>query len=97
MDTASALLALAAAMVLGFHVGMHWAPDAIWSAVFGAVAGELCAGAYWGLALLLATAVPDADVSAHAVGLDFLILVIATPVCGAITGILGYRRMLPPR
>ena len=97
MDTVSALLTCAAAAGVGFYVGLHWAPDVIWSAVFGAVAGELCAIAYWCLALFLATMVPDAAVSARVVGLDFLILVIATPVCGAIAGVLGYRRTLPPR
>jgi hypothetical protein len=41
--------------------------------------------------------VPSADVSGRAVGFDFGILLIATPVCGAIAGVMGYRRTLPPR
>jgi hypothetical protein len=97
MDAITALVTCAAAAGVGFYVGMHWAPDAIWSAVFGAAAGELCAGAYWGFALFLVTAVPEAAVSGHVVGLDFLVLLIATPVCGAIAAVLGYRRTLPPR
>jgi hypothetical protein len=93
----SAIVTCVAALAAGFYVGNHWSPDAIWSAVFGAVAGELCAGVFWGLALFLATMVPAAAVSPRAVGVDFLILVIATPVCGAIAGVMGYRRTLPPR
>jgi len=65
--------------------------------VFGAVAGEFCAAVFWGLALMLATLLPHAGVNARTVGLDFEILVLATPVCGAIAGYLGYRRALPPR
>jgi hypothetical protein len=97
MDTFTALVTCAAAIAAGFYVGNRWASDAIWSVVFGAVAGECCAVVYWGLALFLATLVPEAAVSGRAVGLDFLILVVATPVCGAIAGVLGYRRTLPPR
>jgi len=93
----SAIVTCVAAAAAGFYVGNHWAPDAIWSAVFGALVGEVCAGLYWGVALFLATLVPSADVSGRAVGFDFGILVIATPVCGAIAGALGYRRTLPPR
>jgi hypothetical protein len=97
VETVSALVTCVAAVAVGFYVGNHWAPDAIWSAVFGAVVGEVCAGLYWGLALFLATLVPEAAVSGRAVGIDFEILVIATPVCGAIAGVMGYRRTLPPR
>ena len=97
METVSTLVTCIAALGAGFYVGNHWAPDAIWSAVFGAVAGEFCAGVFLGLALFLATMVPSAAVSARAVGVDFAILVIATPVCGAIAGVMGYRRTLPPR
>jgi hypothetical protein len=93
----SALVTCVAALAAGFYVGSHWASDAIWSAVFGAVAGEFCAGVFWGLALFLATMVPSAAVSGRAVGFDFGILLIATPVCGAIAGVMGYRRTLPPR
>jgi len=49
------------------------------------------------VALTLATLLPNAGVNARTVGLDFAILVLATPVCGAIAGFLGYRRALPPR
>ena len=97
MEIFSAIVTCIAAIGAGFYVGNHWAPDAIWSAVFGGVVGEACAGVFWGLALFLATMVPAANVSARAVGIDLLILVIATPVCGAIAGFLGYRRTLPPR
>jgi hypothetical protein len=97
VETVSAILTCIAALGAGFYVGGHWAPDAIWSAVFGAVAGEACAAVFWGLALFLATMVPSAAVSGRAVGFDFAILLIATPVCGAIAGLMGYRRTLPPR
>jgi hypothetical protein len=93
----SAIVKCVAAFAAGFYVGSHWAPDAIGSAVFGAIVGEFCAGVFWGLALFLATMVPSAAVSAHAVGVDVEILVIATPVCGAIAGLMGYRRTLSPR
>jgi hypothetical protein len=97
VEIVSTIVTCIAASGAGYYVGNHWAPDSIWSAVFGAVAGEACAAVFWGLALFLATMVPAADVSARAVGVDFVILVIATPVCGAIAGYLGYRRTLPPR
>ena len=97
MEIFSAIVTCVAALAAGFYVGSHWAPDAIWSAVFGAVVGELCAAVFWGLALFLATMVPGAAVSGRAVGFDFVILMIATPVCGAIAGVMGYRRTLPPR
>ncbi len=97
MEIFSAIVTCVAALAAGFFAGNRWASDAIWSVVFGAVAGEFCAGVFWGLALFLATMVPDAAVSARAVGIDFAILVIATPVCGAIAGVMGYRRTLPPR
>jgi len=93
----SAIVTCVAASAAGFYVGNHWAPDAIWSAVFGALVGEVCAGLYWGVALFLATMVPSADVSGYAVGFEFVILLVATPVCGAIAGVMGYRRTLPPR
>jgi hypothetical protein len=93
----SAIVTCIAALAAGFYVGSHWAPDAIWSAVFGAIAGEFCAGVFWGLALFVATMVPSAAISGRAVGVDFGILLIATPVCGAIAGVIGYRRTLPPR
>jgi hypothetical protein len=92
-----AIVTCVAALAAGFCVGNHWAPDAIWSAVFGAVAGATCAAVFWGIALFLATLVPSAAVSGHVVGFDFEILLIATPVCGAIAGVMGYRRALPPR
>ena len=97
METLSTIATSGAAMAAGYAVGKHWAPDAIWSVVFGVVAGEVCAVLFWGLALSLATLVPSADVDPHAVGLNFVTLIIATPVCGAIAGFLGYRRTLPPR
>jgi hypothetical protein len=97
MEILSSIATCIAASVAGYYAGSHWAPDAIWSAMFGAVAGEFCAGVFWGLALFLATMVPSADVSGHAVGVEFVILLIATPVCGAIAGVMGYRRTLPPR
>ena len=97
METVSTVVTCIAAIGAGFYVGNHWAPDAIWSAFFGAVAGEACAAVFWGLALFLATMVPAADISGRAVGGDIVILVMATPVCGAIAGYLGYRRTLPPR
>jgi hypothetical protein len=93
----SVIVTCVAALAAGYYAGSHWASDAIWSAIFGAVAGEFCAGVFMSLALFLATMVPAAAVSARAVGIDFAILVIATPVCGAIAGVLGYRRTLPPR
>jgi len=97
VETASAIVTCLSALIAGFFVGGRWASDAIWSAVFGAVAGAFCAAAYWGLALFLATMVPSADVSGRAVGFEFGILLIVTPVCGAIAGVMGYRRTLPPR
>jgi hypothetical protein len=97
VETVTTIATYIAACAAGFAIGKHWAPDAIWSVVFGIVAGEFCAAVYWGLALSLATLVPNADVNARVVGLDFEILVLATPVCGAIAGFLGYRRALPPR
>lgn len=97
METVSAIVTCIAALAAGFYVGSHWAPDAIWSAVFGAIAGEFCAGVFWGLALFLATMVPSVAISGQAVGFDVGILMIATPVCGAIAGVMGYRRTLPPR
>ncbi len=97
MEIFSAIVTCVAALAAGFYVGNHWASDAIWSAVFGAVAGEVCAAVFWGFALFLATMVPSAAVSGRAVGFDFEILLIATPVCGAIAGVMGYRRTLPPR
>jgi cell division protein FtsX len=97
VETVSTLTTCVAASAAGFAVGKYWAPDAIWSAVFGVVAGEVCAAVFWALALSLATLVPSADINARAVGFDFEILVLATPVCGAIAGYLGYRRALPPR
>ena len=97
MEIFSAIVTCVAALAAGFYVGNHWASDAIWSAVFGAVAGEVCAAVFWGCALFLATMVPSAAVSGRAVGFDFEILLIATPVCGAIAGVMGYRRTLPPR
>lgn len=97
MEIFSAIVTCVAALAAGFYVGNHWASDAIWSAVFGAVAGEVCAAVFWGVALFLATMVPSAAVSGRAVGFDFEILLIATPVCGAIAGVMGYRRTLPPR
>ena len=97
METASAIATCIAALAAGYYVGGHWASDAIWSVVFGAVAGEVCAAVFWGIALFLATLVPSAAVSGPAVGFDFGILMIVTPVCGAIAGVMGYRRTLPPR
>jgi len=97
VETASTIATCIAALAAGYYAGSHWASDAIWSAVFGAVAGEVCAAVFWGVALFLATLVPSADVSGRAVGFDFGILLIATPVCGAIAGVMGYRRTLPPR
>jgi hypothetical protein len=97
VETVSTIATCIAASAAGFAVGKHWAPDAIWAVVFGIVAGAFCAVVFWGLALSLATLVPTADVNARAVGADFVILVLATPVCGAIAGFLGYRRTLPPR
>ena len=97
MEAVSIIATCIVALVAGFAVGTHWAPDAIWAAVFGVVAGESCAVAFWGLALTLATLVPTAGIDGRAVGIDFEILVLATPVCGAIAGLLGYRRALPPR
>jgi hypothetical protein len=97
VETVSTIATCIAASAAGFAVGKYWAPDAIWAAVFGIVAGEFCAAVFWALALSLATLVPNADIYARAVGFDFVILVLATPVCGAIAGYLGYRRTLPPR
>jgi cell division protein FtsX len=97
VETFTTIATYVAACAAGFAVGRLWAPDAIWAAVFGAVAGEFCAAVFWGLALMLATLLPHAGVNARTVGLDFEILVLATPVCGAIAGYLGYRRTLPPR
>ena len=97
MEIVSVVVTCVAASAAGFYAGNRWASDAIWSAVFGAVAGAFCAGVFWGLALFLATMVPSAAVSGRAVGFEFAILVIAAPVCGAIAGVMGYRRTLPPR
>jgi hypothetical protein len=97
LETVSAFVTCLAALAVGFYVGRRWAPDLIWATVFGAAAGEFCAAVFWGLALFLATMVPTATVDARAVGVDFEILIVATPVCGAIAGIVGYRRTLPPR
>ena len=90
-------LLLFAALAAGLYVGTRWAPDAIWATAFGAIAGEFCAAVFWGLALFFATMVPAATVDARTVGFDFELLIIATPVCGAVAGVLGYRRTLPPR
>ena len=97
MEVLSTIATCAAAIAAGYAVGKHWAPDAMWAVVFGIIAGELCAAAFRGLALFLATLVPSADIDPHAVGLNFVTLIVATPVCGAIAGFLGYRRALPPR
>jgi len=97
VETVSIIATCIAALAAGFAVGKQWAPDAIWAVVFGIVAGEFCAAVFWGLALSLATLVPDADINARALGVDLAILVLVTPVCGAIAGFLGYRRALPPR
>jgi hypothetical protein len=97
VETVSTLATCVAASAAGYFVGKLWAPDAIWAVVFGVVAGEFCAAVFWGLALTLVTLVPNVGIDARAVGFDFEILVLATPVCGAIAGLLGYRRTLPPR
>jgi hypothetical protein len=97
VETVSTLATCIAAIAAGYFVGKLWAPDAIWAAVFGVVAGGFCAAVFWGLALTLVTLAPNADVDAREVGFAFEILVLATPVCGAIAGLLGYRRTLPPR
>jgi hypothetical protein len=97
VETVSTLATCIAAIAAGYFVGKLWASDAIWAVVFGIVAGGFCAAVFWGLALTLVTLVPNAGVDAREVGFDFEILVLATPVCGAIAGLLGYRRTLPPR
>ena len=97
METVSTLATCVAASAAGYFVGKLWEPDAIWAVAFGVVAGGFCAVVFWGLALTLVTLVPNAGIDAHTVGFDVELLVLATPVCGAIAGLLGYRRTLPPR
>ena len=97
METVATIATCIAASAAGYFVGKLWAPDAIWAAVFGVVAGEFCALVFWGLALTLVTLVPNAGINARTIGFDFEILVLGTPVCGAIASLLGYRRTLPPR
>jgi len=91
VETGSALVSCAAALLIGFYVGRRWAPGAAAAVLIGLVLGGLCVAVFFALTSSIGTHWPHLF-DAYVLGLHLIIVMMAAPVCGALGSLLGFRR-----
>ena len=91
MESFGAIVACLVAIGLGSYLARLWAPTSVWALLIGVVSGGICAAVYFVATVLAGELVPDL-LDAKKVGFWFMILLAAAPSCGALGGIIGYRR-----
>ncbi|MCX7366499.1 MAG: hypothetical protein NTV97_32435 [Alphaproteobacteria bacterium] len=96
METAGGFLCCAVALVLGIYIGRRWASGTEWAVLFGVVAGTLCVAFYLIITSWIGMLWPEM-LDAHVLGLHLIVVGMASPVCGALGALLGYRWSLGQR
>ena len=93
VETVAAAVACAVALVLGVIAGFRVPIGQPWIVLVGLVLGEVCAGIYLGLANWAARA-GYGTLDPRAVGVHFMVLIVAAGLCGAIGAWFGYRKAM---
>jgi len=91
VELLGAIVSCLIAIGLGFHFSRLWAATVHWALLIGIVSGGVCAGGYFLAAVLLGQLVMH-SLDPSKIGADFLVLLPAAPICGAIGAFVGYRR-----
>ena len=93
METIGALVDCGAALVLGLVLGYRWTLGPPWHLIAGVVVGAIGAIVYFAVANWVGRASPGV-LDPRLVGLHFMVLMIASPVVGALGAWFGYRKSL---
>ncbi len=93
METIAAIVACGVALVLGVIAGLRVPLGQPWIVLVGLVLGEVCAGVYLGLANWASRAW-HGHLDPRAVGVHFMVLIVAGGLCGAIGAWFGYRKAM---
>ena len=93
METAGGFLCCAVALVLGIYIGRRWASGAEWAVLVGFVIGAVCVAFYLIVTSSIGMLWPE-TLDAHVLGLHLIVVGMASPVCGALGALFGYRRSI---
>ena len=96
METFGGILSCGVAVVLGIYVGRRWASGSDLAVLLGLVVGVMCVAFYLIVTSWIGMLWPE-TLDAHVLGLHLIVVGMASPVCGALGSLLGYRRSLGRR
>jgi hypothetical protein len=92
-ETVGAAVALVLVLVVAFVVGYRATFGLPWIVLAGLLVGEMSAGVYFGVANWIGRRMPGL-LDARLVGVDFLVLVFAAGLCGAVGAWFGHRKSM---
>lgn len=96
VETVGGFLSCGVALVLGIYVGRRWASGTDLAVLLGLIVGVVCVAIYLIVTSWIGMLWPE-TLDAHVLGLHLIVVGMASPVCGALGSLLGYRRSLGQR